>query len=305
MPSLTAHLRQAGSHGRLPFHPGCPACRSERLHGALLAQPVVSSRTRAGLAAAVLAASAGSIGPSLAFAAPEVDQEEEGQAGPEMGGDELSAPGFDPGGPVTQLGPDRNQRPAPEIDGSPPGSGGPGDGEVDPPAPPVAPEATAPDESQGTGEGASPPEAFPQPPPPPGVDEPDERGHVGEPAEESEPQAEAPERDDARRGRGRRPTSNKQPTKSVGDPPASAASGADSPHIGYSSSARGGDAAPTGVHVVQGGDTLWSIARGLLGPSATNAEIAREVELLWRLNWEVIGTGDPDLILPGQHLRLL
>jgi LysM repeat protein len=58
------------------------------------------------------------------------------------------------------------------------------------------------------------------------------------------------------------------------------------------------------IHVVEPGETLWSIARGILGPDANNAEIAHEVDRLWRLNADRIGTGTPDLIRPGQRLRL-
>lgn len=59
-----------------------------------------------------------------------------------------------------------------------------------------------------------------------------------------------------------------------------------------------------GRHVVQPGDTLWSIARDLLGREASTAAIAREVHRLWELNADNIGTGDPSLILPGQVLAL-
>jgi hypothetical protein len=55
---------------------------------------------------------------------------------------------------------------------------------------------------------------------------------------------------------------------------------------------------------VQAGDTLWSIARGLLGPAAGTAEVARVVDLLWTLNSGAIGTGSPDLIMTGTELQL-
>jgi hypothetical protein len=59
------------------------------------------------------------------------------------------------------------------------------------------------------------------------------------------------------------------------------------------------------VHVVKPGESLWAIAEKRLGPRASDAEIAREVNRLWELNaTKVIKTGDPDLILPGQRLRL-
>jgi hypothetical protein len=58
------------------------------------------------------------------------------------------------------------------------------------------------------------------------------------------------------------------------------------------------------LYVVQSGESLWSIARKLLGPSASPARIAREVDRLWELNKDRIGTGDPDLVMVGTKLRL-
>ena len=57
-------------------------------------------------------------------------------------------------------------------------------------------------------------------------------------------------------------------------------------------------------HVVEAGESLWSIARRLLGPDASPAQVAREVDRLWELNKERIGTGDPDLLMVGVTLRL-
>ena len=55
---------------------------------------------------------------------------------------------------------------------------------------------------------------------------------------------------------------------------------------------------------VRHGDSLWRIAARHLGPDATTAQTAREVNRLWELNQQRIGTGNPDLIFPGQTLRL-
>jgi nucleoid-associated protein YgaU len=57
-------------------------------------------------------------------------------------------------------------------------------------------------------------------------------------------------------------------------------------------------------HVVEPGESLWAIAKRLLGPDASAARIAREVARLWGLNEERIATGNPDLLLPGTKLRL-
>lgn len=55
---------------------------------------------------------------------------------------------------------------------------------------------------------------------------------------------------------------------------------------------------------VQPGDSLWSIARRLLGPEASNGRIAKEVNRLWELNRERIATGDRNLIHAGTELQL-
>jgi hypothetical protein len=57
-------------------------------------------------------------------------------------------------------------------------------------------------------------------------------------------------------------------------------------------------------YVVQPGDSLWSIAKRLLGHDASPARIAREVNRLWSLNEARIATGDPDLLMVGTRLRL-
>ncbi len=58
------------------------------------------------------------------------------------------------------------------------------------------------------------------------------------------------------------------------------------------------------VHTVRSGECLWSIAAALLPAGAGNAEIAAEVQRLWKLNAGRIGTGNPSLIYAGTELRL-
>ena len=58
------------------------------------------------------------------------------------------------------------------------------------------------------------------------------------------------------------------------------------------------------VHVVQRNESLWSIAKDVLGDDASPARIAREVNRLWELNGNRIGTGDPDLLMAGTKLVL-
>jgi nucleoid-associated protein YgaU len=55
---------------------------------------------------------------------------------------------------------------------------------------------------------------------------------------------------------------------------------------------------------VRPGDSLWSIARRLIGTNATNGRIAKQVTRIWQLNRERIGTGDPNLLHVGTQLRL-
>ena len=58
------------------------------------------------------------------------------------------------------------------------------------------------------------------------------------------------------------------------------------------------------IHRVHAGESLWSIASDMLGPSAMPARIAGEVHRLWQLNRERIATGNPDLLMVGTPLRL-
>jgi len=60
----------------------------------------------------------------------------------------------------------------------------------------------------------------------------------------------------------------------------------------------------SGSVVVRPGDSLWSIARRLVAPSATNEEVEAKLVAVWDMNAKRIGTGDPNLIFPGQRLML-
>ena len=81
---------------------------------------------------------------------------------------------------------------------------------------------------------------------------------------------------------------------------------ADSQAADDSGASRGRSATDRGerVHVVRPGESLWTIAEGLLGLDASATSIAAEVARLWELNRELIPSGDPDLIAVGQELRL-
>jgi nucleoid-associated protein YgaU len=64
---------------------------------------------------------------------------------------------------------------------------------------------------------------------------------------------------------------------------------------------------PADVYVVVGGDSLWAIAERHLAARTGEPPTSSEIDRFWReiyeLNHETIGS-DPDLILPGQHLRI-
>jgi Tfp pilus assembly protein FimV len=61
------------------------------------------------------------------------------------------------------------------------------------------------------------------------------------------------------------------------------------------------------VYVVVGGDSLWAIAERHLASRTGRTPSSSEIDRLWReiyeANHEIIGS-DPDLIFPGQHLRI-
>jgi nucleoid-associated protein YgaU len=54
---------------------------------------------------------------------------------------------------------------------------------------------------------------------------------------------------------------------------------------------------------VRPGESLWLIAEQMLGERANDAQVAAEVQRLWQLNADRIGTGNPDLVYAGQELR--
>jgi len=58
------------------------------------------------------------------------------------------------------------------------------------------------------------------------------------------------------------------------------------------------------AYTIRRGDSLWSIAAEQLGGDASNARIACEVDRLWNRNAARIGTGDRNLIFPGQRIAV-
>jgi hypothetical protein len=319
MASLTAHLVESGGHGRLGFHASCPVCCQERLFGSLSSDGVVSRRAQAALASGVLALSA--VGPPVA-AAQEPDQQLEGGsgAGQAPGGGETGSAVEAPGSgsavaPPTEVVPP----PAPDIDpvAHPEAVGdsvlreivpvetAPIEAPSPPAAPPAAPGSDAlPDSSEPTPRPeASPPNPAPEAsvdepepaPPPPEVEESEpSEGPKPKPRENPPPPAESPPPP--------QPSAAVPPPPSVpAEPTAPAPAVEPQPTVTPSSAA---STKPGRFLVVQPGDSLWSIAKRLLGPDASPAEIARKVSRLWELNAARIGTGRPDLILVGTKLEL-
>jgi LysM domain len=337
MASLTAHLVESGGHGRLDFHPSCPVCCRERLFGSLAYGAVVSRRTQAALASGVLALSAA--GPPVAMAQ-EPDQQLEGgsgagqpQGGGETGSGAVVAPGSDSSAgtvPPTEVVPPA----APDLDPlTPPDTD---DGSL---LQEVVPVDTEPIEVPSTSPAPPPrvdedgaPEAgpvLPQPAPEPGIAEPDSPAEAPEqlrPPAEAEgsealdsPEPSAPTEhpaDTVRPKEAAEPKPRVAPQPSAADTPTAPAEAepvgapsAEEPVQIAPASDPASTPAPASTPqgrflVVQPGDSLWAIAKRLLGPHASPAEIARKVNRLWELNRERIGTGRPDLLLVGTKLRL-
>jgi hypothetical protein len=66
----------------------------------------------------------------------------------------------------------------------------------------------------------------------------------------------------------------------------------------------GSSGSSTATQTVRPGQSLWLIAQGLVADPGDVGRVAFKVNSLWRLNAARIGTGDRDLIFPGQQLRL-
>jgi hypothetical protein len=334
MASLTTHLRSAGDHGRLAFHPECPVCCRERLVGAFPTEPLVSRRTQALLAAGVLALSTTT--PTAVLAA-EPDQEQEGAAAPEpaVNGDAGSDPDFDPGGDSTDLPFDAG--PVPVAQSAPAAEDDESIALEQEPA--TNDDAPVADPGDGTstpnaGQQQAPP-ATDAAPAPPAAEEPTPQPPLEPPSSAPAPEAPtaplAPSETDAAartQARERETTREKRSgTDATGPSQTEPAAPAPQPEPVYLptrtspqttvqvalpqpasppaavSQVRGAQRGDR-FHVVQRGESLWSIAKALLGDRASAARIAREVNRLWELNSDRIGTGDRDLLIVGTRLAL-
>ena len=337
MASLTAHLVESGDHGRLGFHASCPVCRHDRLFGSLPSETIISRRAQAALASGVLALSA--FGPPAALAQ-EPDQQVEGGSEPGgVGGMGEPDTGETDSGQTDTPAPDSDAEPPPPAQPDLPPAP-----EVGSPVPPTAddgssdlnqvvPLETEPVENPGHGDdpGSQPeldeqPDEVVQPEPPaeaaPAPPAPSPPETPIEPPVTMEPPA-APVPPEPRNPSHatlpdeqtfERTTTAKHANYAFPVVARSAASIAIAPEVVPPTTAltepepSDRPAAERSNHkrflTVQPGDSLWSIAKRLLGPGASSAKIARKVSRLWDLNSERIGTGRPDLLMVGTKLRL-
>lgn len=235
-------------------------------------------------------------------AAGEADSEGEGAALPV----EVPAPDFDPGGEDTVL------EEAPAAPGSQEGDEetAPVEGE-----PELDTEVPSPDEMTNAPTEVVVEEVGTQPAPAPEMEAPRaEPEYVPQRATDSEPvenQAlQAPKQREA--GNDAAP-----PQAAATEAPEAGVTGQGSPSVPVEPSdeeAPDPASAPSGdsevgltgkrFYVVEPGDCLTYIAEALLPAGATEAEIEGEVDRLWRLNEDRIGTGDPDVIYVGTVLKL-
>jgi hypothetical protein len=340
--SLNVHLREAGSHGRLPFHPSCPACRAERLSGSFAGETILGQRGRAGLLAATLALS--SLGLPVAALAQRNPARPPAASVPDGGRDRVDSndrtqpdnPAAEDDAPIggeNLIEPDPDDfreepdpTPLSELAPEQPGE------EID-----VAPEAEPPPETAPAPVEPAVP-AIPSPPPVPApatplptppvlpttpsstgelVERPDgetaggktrqvlidvapnpravregSQGSLGT----AEPHSPAAPLDE-------QAAALAPPPVPATEPAAATSSGAATVPASQPSGAPPGEI-DGDTYTVSPGDSLWSIARRLLGPDASAGRIAREVNRLWELNSERIATGDPDLLMVGTKLRL-
>jgi resuscitation-promoting factor RpfA len=86
--------------------------------------------------------------------------------------------------------------------------------------------------------------------------------------------------------------------------PAGAPAASNDLHVGGDASSQPPRRCTLVATCLHSGDSLWRIAARHLGPDATTAKTAREVNRLWELNQQRIGTGNPDVIFPGQTLTM-
>lgn len=313
MNSLSAHLTAGSRHGRLRFHPDCPMCRSQRLAGAL-PDALLPTRVQAGLLAAALAAGT-AVPPAAAAAGPEADPGSPAEASqnppaapapdaPPLGTDEVEEPALDEAPDVREL------LTNPDLGSDAQGEDVGAEEEIAEPVPaPMTQAPTEPAPAEPAPVTAVPPPVDPVPTPvpveaQPPVAVPEEPVAIETPRrskKEALPERKAGERRQVERVPVESaPQPEPSPMPAVETVTATAAPA--TVPVSQPAVPTGAIAGPT--YTIQPGDSLWSIARRVLGGNPSVGQIAREVNRLWELNRERIGTGNPSLIHAGIVLRL-
>jgi hypothetical protein len=294
MSSLSVHLRLPEDHSSLPFHPSCPVCRRDRLAGSLSGDELVSRRTQATVAAGVLAFSG--IGAPVAVAAgPDAVIEGTTEA---VEGSDPGVPDFGDTTPLDDAEAEvRDDEDVPAV--------------LEPEDALVEPEPVVDDTErlvEASEQMADPvlepaPAAEPVAVAAPPAEVPAATG-APEPALTDGPRIDRPERT-KRETRLERAVERSVVAAPPAPAPAPEVAAPVSVRVVAGTSASGREAAPGDrFHVVQRGESLWSIAADVVGERAGVGRIAREVGRLWALNEDRIGSGDPDLLYVGTRLRL-
>ena len=333
MPSLTAHLVESGDHGRLGFHPDCPVCRQVRLFGSLSADPVISRRAQAALASGVLALSA--VGPPRRWRKSPTIRSRVGRNPHRTGAPAVPRP-------RRLLRRHSPRRLRPISTRRHPRALRPQNFRTSSRSRPSLSRLRLPQTIRAPTRGRHPSPWIPrshtrtalrrQPSPsrprrrrnPPGrrrrLRHPKRRASSIQQTRQRDPLSTASPRKKQRKScpaitppprprkawSDRRPPLSRRPwsprlRSSPRRPPSRHLS---PPRAIQRRRARPQRGRNQAFLVVQSGDSLWSIAKRLLGPDASAAQIARKVSRLWDLNDDRIGTGRPDLILVGTKLRL-
>lgn len=328
MHSLNAHLRAGDSHDALPFHAACPICRDRRLQGDLAVPALVPMRAQAAVVAGAVALT--SVGVPMTALAAEQDQTDEGtaQVTQTAPADPAVNADFDPGGGEASL-PDQPapaavpaHSPAPEVaDDNAPVAAATQTTETDDPVVDAGDDAAEPSRPARTPPAAvatpAPAVAAPVPVPVPVVEGPPVPLPVAavpnlapNVAVVPKPTVVTTSRKHAPMQTADKPRSiqvSRTPAPRAAAPPPVVVASATLPAAtsqGAASVARVAVSSNDRTHVVRPGESLWAIAAVLVGDDASPAAIAREVNHLWSLNAERIGTGNPDLLDVGTRLRL-